>query len=193
MRYIVRGILMLVFATLSAMAFSYHQEAKSIEAPTDPRVMQEYADIASSPFDALVYQYAPRNAHDRAFSEAMSKFWEEDRAYSQQISHLRSSEQNTLFWAVWVFVAFLLSLLPWRTWLMKVRASVNSAGNKAADLTSKGITAYKSSTAPSPVIGRHGLKSYSVADELLKWSKLREEGLVTDAEFEEARKNLMSR
>lgn len=36
-----------------------------------------------------------------------------------------------------------------------------------------------------------GVKTYSVADELLKWSKLKENGLVTDEEFEQAKSKLL--
>ena len=37
------------------------------------------------------------------------------------------------------------------------------------------------------------LKSYSVADELLKWAKLKEEGLISEEEFNEARAKLLNR
>lgn len=37
------------------------------------------------------------------------------------------------------------------------------------------------------------LKSYSVADELLKWVKLKEDGHITEQEFDDARKKLLKR
>jgi hypothetical protein len=37
------------------------------------------------------------------------------------------------------------------------------------------------------------LKQYSVADELMKWVKLKEDGHITEAEFNEARDKLLSR
>ena len=43
------------------------------------------------------------------------------------------------------------------------------------------------------IIGRDSLASYSVADELLKWSKLREDGLITEDEYQEARMKLLNR
>lgn len=43
----------------------------------------------------------------------------------------------------------------------------------------------------SRIIKIQGLKSYSVADELLKWSKLRDEGLVSEDEYHEARAKLL--
>lgn len=44
----------------------------------------------------------------------------------------------------------------------------------------------------SRIIKRDSLASYSVADELIKWSKLHAEGLVSDDEFEEARTKLLA-
>lgn len=43
------------------------------------------------------------------------------------------------------------------------------------------------------IIGRDSLTPYSVADELLKWSKLREDGLITEDEYQEARMKLLGR
>nr|WP_176704154.1 hypothetical protein [Pseudomonas sp.]QDK64825.1 hypothetical protein pA16J1_p11 [Pseudomonas sp.] len=44
----------------------------------------------------------------------------------------------------------------------------------------------------SGIIKVQNFKSYSVADELLKWSKLRDEGLVSEEEYCEARAKLLS-
>jgi len=41
------------------------------------------------------------------------------------------------------------------------------------------------------IIGGERLRSFSVADELLKWAKLKEEGHITEEEFNEARKKLL--
>ncbi|WP_347453071.1 SHOCT domain-containing protein [Acinetobacter thermotolerans] len=37
------------------------------------------------------------------------------------------------------------------------------------------------------------LKSYSVADELLKWKKLKDEGLVTNEEYEIMKKKILEK
>lgn len=49
----------------------------------------------------------------------------------------------------------------------------------------------KASAEKGSIIKRDALAPYSVADELLKWNKLRQEGLVTEAQFEEARAKLL--
>jgi hypothetical protein len=41
------------------------------------------------------------------------------------------------------------------------------------------------------IIRGEKLKTFSVADELLKWAKLKEEGLISEQEFNEARKKLL--
>ncbi len=43
------------------------------------------------------------------------------------------------------------------------------------------------------IIKGEKLKQYSVADELLKWAKLKEDGHITEEEFNEARKKLLKR
>lgn len=43
------------------------------------------------------------------------------------------------------------------------------------------------------IVKSDNLKAYSVADELLKWAKLKEDGLVTEQQFEEARQKLLNR
>jgi hypothetical protein len=42
-----------------------------------------------------------------------------------------------------------------------------------------------------PIIQSENLKQLSVADELAKWAKLRDDGLVSEAEFEQARSKLL--
>ncbi len=43
------------------------------------------------------------------------------------------------------------------------------------------------------IIKSESLKSYSVADELLKWAKLKEDGHITEDEFKDARDKLLQR
>ena len=43
------------------------------------------------------------------------------------------------------------------------------------------------------IIKGEKLKQYSVADELIKWGKLKEDGLISEDEFNEAREKLLKR
>lgn len=49
------------------------------------------------------------------------------------------------------------------------------------------------SRASVDILQSEKLKPYSVADELLKWAKLKEDGLISEEEFNEARSKLLNR
>jgi hypothetical protein len=51
----------------------------------------------------------------------------------------------------------------------------------------------KTNTKNKHIIGRDSLTPYSIADELLKWSKLREDGHITEDEYQDARMKLLNR
>jgi hypothetical protein len=51
----------------------------------------------------------------------------------------------------------------------------------------------KTTVKTNRIIRRDSLAPYSVADELLKWNKLREDGLISEDEYQEARANLLDR
>jgi hypothetical protein len=67
-------------------------------------------------------------------------------------------------------------------------------------VVANGIFSNKSKTTPqaSPkhgidILQSQKLKQYSVADELVKWAKLKEDGHISDDEFDEARSKLLGR
>ena len=41
------------------------------------------------------------------------------------------------------------------------------------------------------IVGNDNLRSYSAADELLKWAELREKGIISEREFDEAREKIL--
>ncbi len=43
------------------------------------------------------------------------------------------------------------------------------------------------------IMGRDNMASYSVADELLKWKKLNDDGVISNSEFDEMKKKLLQR
>lgn len=60
--------------------------------------------------------------------------------------------------------------------------------------SSKPKSAMQSSPEPEmDIIKGERLKQYSVADELIKWGKLKEDGYISEEEFNEARKKLLKR
>lgn len=72
--------------------------------------------------------------------------------------------------------------------------------NHSEWVVANGIFSNKSQTTPqaSPkhgidILQSQKLKQYSVADELVKWAKLKEDGHISDDEFDEARSKLLGR
>ncbi len=59
------------------------------------------------------------------------------------------------------------------------------SGKKAADRRAS------NTKSEVDIIRSENLKTYSVADELIKWAKLKEEGHITQQEYDEARKKLL--
>ena len=57
--------------------------------------------------------------------------------------------------------------------------------------TKEKVTAGNSTHSEVSIIKGKNFKSYSVADELLKWAKLKEEGHITEGQFNEARNKLL--
>ena len=55
------------------------------------------------------------------------------------------------------------------------------------------IAVFKSAESEIDIIKNDKLKSYSVADELLKWAKLKEDGHISEQEFDDAKKKLLKR
>lgn len=75
---------------------------------------------------------------------------------------------------------FLRPMRANRDWIAE-KFSINSRGP-----TSSG-------TGEIDIIKGERLRSFSVADELLKWAKLKEDGHITEQEFSEARRKLLER
>lgn len=74
--------------------------------------------------------------------------------------------------------------------LNPMRANKHWIAEKFAD-TSRGPTS--SGTGEIDIIKGERLRSFSVADELLKWAKLKEDGHITEQEFLEARRKPLER
>ena len=189
---LIRWGLFLVIAALTLMLVV--NNSKGEEAlPPNPRADPAYAEIEAQPLGWLTARNNPSTELERQYSEEV-RYYESKAAEIQQAEYARSDRSNTLQGVLAVFaIAFAVALLPWTKWFSSARRSAEIMTDHAVSLAAKGSEAWKDATAPSPVIGRHGLKSYSVADELLKWSKLRDEGVVTEAEYEEARVKLLAR
>lgn len=88
-----------------------------------------------------------------------------------------------LFYMIAMQKLFLAPLLSHREWVEKngifsSKPKDQKNGSQQADIN---------------IIGGEKFKSYSVADELLKWAKLKEDGHITEEQYNEARNKLLQR
>lgn len=63
----------------------------------------------------------------------------------------------------------------------------------AQKVSANGGRSTSGNTGEIDIIKGERLRSFSVADELLKWAKLKEDGLITEQDFAEARRKLLER
>lgn len=100
-----------------------------------------------------------------------------------------------LFLDVALLSFFVFGLFLIRRWILRSskanfgKISTYKARVKTSALELLNIIKPKRST----IIKTDNLKSYSVADELLKWTQLKEAGVVSEEEFQEARRKIMSK
>lgn len=95
------------------------------------------------------------------------------------------------FGALFVGIAFLVLCLPWN----RFGRAVENAQQDFSDLSEaagRALDRRRERNGPT-IMGRDGFTQYSVADEISKWNKLREDGLVTEDEFNAARDKLLNR
>lgn len=192
---------MLVIAlTWNALNHNHKEQvAMSIVHPDyDPK----FADLTQSgykppnQYEAILGKYAGINnqsPHETEYGVALDSYEREASLYATEVSAHREARDILAGWAVVCAVVFSLSLLPWARWGGKLNKSGMAVAEEATKLGAHSVIAIKAMSDPSPIVGRSGFTSYSVADELEKWSKLRNEGVVTEAEFEEARARLLRR
>ncbi len=74
-------------------------------------------------------------------------------------------------------------------WIVRGLLGIPRGMDKRPDLSPQ--TLAPAAGATIDIIKSEKLKQYSVADELLKWAKLKEDGHITEEEFNEARKKLL--
>ena len=87
--------------------------------------------------------------------------------------------------------AFALLLLPWSRWFNNGAFVARRTAQSGVE-TAKRLKAVAKTAGPS-IIGVSKLKQFSVADELVKWKKLLDDGLVSTEEFQSAQARLLGR
>lgn len=189
--------IMLVIA-LSAGTFSYlrSQEAKNVTVEVaDPKDDPRYSVLLDrSSFDQTMMSLNPQTPAEVAYNAEQSRY---DSAVADAAAVVRSKEdQSTIFMnaALFVGLIFAVLLFPWARWVSGLSRSADQARRNALRVAAKAAHAVRDNQpGSSPIIGRSNLTTYSVADELGKWQKLRDDGVVTEEEFNQSRDRLLNR
>lgn len=168
---------------------------------------------------AIMLSSAAYNAHQKAIEpdtyQYQSTDWSNDVGGSMQatldnsrnatmhqasVAEYENTRNKSAVGAVVCLVVFFMLFLPWREMSAgaaqdgaEIAVKIGEASVKLKEVAGSAAISIKEMTSGSPIVGRHGLKTYSVADELIKWNELRESGVVSLEEFEEARARLLKR
>lgn len=191
-----------ITATCGGAAFHFHQTLNNLPEIAHPANDPRYASLATqqalshyrSPLSAVLNDIEP-SALEVQYQAAIERYGAQINNQSYEMSRLEDNQQI----ALGVFYTFLyltvILFLPW----IKVRKFIDDAGpNVGLDLArfsksaALSIRNRRGDSGPS-IVGRDGLTSYSVADEVSKWHQLYRDGLVTESEFIAAKQKLLNR
>lgn len=118
-------------------------------------------------------------------------------AYSATTLNAEDSwdREDKVFVMSLVFSAICIAYLIFvKAFFLKPLASHSEWVEKNGFFSSKSKSSFSSNTSSEvDIIKGEKLKQYSVADELIKWAKLKEDGYISDDEFNEARAKLLKR
>lgn len=200
--YYFRALLCCIILALSVATVSYDNESHAPVTPFNPIDDPNFADLVRagyqppSDYDLMIASLSKQNiqsAHQADYSAALTAYEQDERTASFKASENAATRNILVVCVLVVFLILAITFLPWRRWGDDASKSTNAVAEEAVKLAARGVVAAKALAEPSPIVGRSGLKTYSVADELSKWSKLHDEGVVSHKEFEEARDALLRR
>ncbi|WP_295531995.1 SHOCT domain-containing protein [Novosphingobium sp. Chol11] len=99
----------------------------------------------------------------------------------------------SIFFGGFSLILFVILNIPWSRMASNAAYKSGVVTGKFINIVRVGVSSIKEPASGSPIVGRHGLSTYSIADELAKWNQLREDGVVTEKEFAGARARLLNR
>lgn len=184
-----RIALFLVTAGSVAGGFVYLDKAPLTSGAVNPETDAQFADIDKTGFDWAQQQ----TQHNLDYMAALQAYHGDTNSIAQQAREFRNKRDEFFDTGALSGLLFLIAMLPWVRWDEQARRSSRALADKAGKLAVKGAGALSALREVSPIVGRSGLQTYSIADELSKWSKLHDDGVVSDSEFDQARARLLSR
>lgn len=168
----------LVCAVAAGYAVVQANELTS-QAPADPERDAKYNDAASLTPSELSEKFGYEAAGDM-----QSEYLNTLRGYEQfeyELGEINDRRDDLVFATLaLLFITILLSFI----WLRPLSRQLSEIRNFR-------LPEKVALPKPSVLMARKPLSSFSVADELRKWSELLEEGLITEQEFTHAREQLL--
>lgn len=124
------------------------------------------------------------------YNRAVAQHSEESSGLLYDASKLREARLTYVGIAVLAVIMLVVLWLPWGRWLDAGAKELHDVGKAAVGAAKTRLEPEESSPR---IIGSERFSRFSVADEMLKWKQLRDEGIVTEVEFDEARAKLLGR
>lgn len=136
-------------------------------------------------WQAIGQQNEPLVSEYRAAKTQYSAELSAEQSILSDIEDIRDEMAGT---ATFLGLLLAFACLPWVRWISRS----TSAAGEALSATVGAVRARIDSEGAS-IIGHEKLMRFSVADEMIKWKTLLDQGVVTEAEFNEARRKLLNR
>lgn len=152
---------------------------------------QASANVPANPNLSADYYLSPLDLHLKYGSEADSRLSEQVDANNRYQWATSIVDEHVMESRVGGLIA-LLAIVP--VVLLKFRWAdpLNRQFDKMHEAINRKKPKQKEDKSP-PIMARDALTTYSVADELIKWKSLKEEGVIDEAEFVKIRDKLMQK
>lgn len=155
----------------------------------DPDANPKYVNLRGlSPYE--IYLTNPEQA-DAYIAESVSYRSAISAAEMTKIGYKTTRDSHLTLLAFFA-AALAVTFMPWATWTNR---RVDEIIEFRDAVIPPVVDFVRSKIKPDgvSVIGQENLKRFSTADEMLKWKQLLDQGVVTQDEFDEARRKLLSR
>lgn len=178
-------------ALLSAvLGFSEHDAAEKMPAYADPVMESRFSEFRNRSNGLMQPGDDAQNYMDYISAQGES-IRLSSNAETQKRMHVESRNQYA-GWLLFCVIMIVLFSLPWGDWL-KTNEEIADDFHDAVGRIKVKVGDLMPDRSGAPIIGRDGLKSYSSADELLKWKRLLDEDVISQEEYDAAVGRIMRR
>jgi hypothetical protein len=162
---------------LFAAAYQHIQTVDAVG--TNPSEISTFKDVSDP--QPMAYNITD----DEATRQLRTSYLEAKNYYESSIykRNRNITDRNIMAFIALIFIvlAYLLDLI----WLKPITRSLDKFRTMFPTYKPK-----QRAKAPN-IMAREALSGYSAADELIKWGKMRDDGLISDAEFQNARAKIL--